>query len=100
MGQREQAREVHLQEQEIFRETLGAVSPEASYWGKLDVDPPVILPKLEVVQASRAIYDGPEIFDTRRTLISIFGILLGVSIMSAVIICFAFGIELILSIFR
>jgi hypothetical protein len=41
-----------------------------------------------------------EVFDTRRTLISIFGMLLGVSVMSAVIIDFGFGIELILSIFR
>ena len=32
LGQREQARQVHLQEREIFRETLGAASPEASYW--------------------------------------------------------------------
>ena len=100
LGQREQAREVHLQEREIFRETMGVASPEVSFWVKLEVQPPVILPKLEVVQVSRATYDGPEIFDTRRTLISIFGILLGVSLMSAVIICFAFGIELILSIFR
>jgi hypothetical protein len=35
LGQREQARQVHLQEREIFRETLGAASPEASFWGKL-----------------------------------------------------------------
>ena len=83
LGQREQARQVHLQELEIFRATLGAASPEASFWGKLEVEPPVIKPKLEVVQASRTTYDGPEIFDTRRTLISIFGILLGVSMMSA-----------------
>jgi hypothetical protein len=41
-----------------------------------------------------------EVFDTRRTLISIFGMLLGVSVMSAVIIGFGFGIELLLSIFR
>ena len=34
LGQREQARQVHLQEREIFRETLGAASPECSYWGK------------------------------------------------------------------
>ena len=53
LGQREQAREVHLQEREIFRETMGVASPEASYWKKLDLDPQVILPKLEVVQASR-----------------------------------------------
>ena len=95
-----QTRQVHLQEREIFRETLGVASPEASYWGKLEVDPPVIKPKLEVVQASRSTYDGPEIFDTRRTLISIFGILLGVSLMSAVIIGIGYGIELIISIFR
>jgi|GEM_PF-5920420 len=100
LGQREQARQVHLQEREIFRETLGVASPEASYWGKLEVDPPVIKPKMEVVQASRSTYDGPEIFDTRRTLISIFGILLGVSLMSAVIIGIGYGIELIISIFR
>ena len=100
LGQREQAREVHLQEREIFRETLGAASPEASYWKKLDLDPPVILPKPEVTQVSRTTYDGPEIFDTRRTLISIFGILMGVSVMSAVMVGFGFGIELILSIFR
>ena len=100
LGQREQARQVHLQEREIFRETLGAASPEASYWGKLEVDPPVIKPKLEVVQASRTACGEMEIFDTRRTLISIFGILLGVSVMSAVIIGIGYGIELILSIFR
>jgi hypothetical protein len=35
LGQREQARQVHLQEREIFRETLGAASPEASYWGSI-----------------------------------------------------------------
>ena len=35
LGQREQARLVHLQEREIFRETLGAASPEASYWGSI-----------------------------------------------------------------
>jgi hypothetical protein len=32
LGQREQARQVHLQEREIFRETLGAASPETRYW--------------------------------------------------------------------
>ena len=100
LGQREQARQVHLQEREIFRETLGAASPETRYWKKLDLDPPVILPKPEVVQASRTACGELEIFDTRRTLISIFGMLLGVSVMSAVIIGFGFGIELILSIFR
>ena len=100
LGQREQARQVHIQEREIFRETLGVASPEASYWKKLDLDPPVILPKLEVVQVSRTGCGEMEIFDTRRTLISIFGMLLGVSVMSAVLIGFGFGIELILSIFR
>jgi hypothetical protein len=100
LGQREQARQVHLQEREIFRETLGVASPEASYWKKLDLDPPVIKPKLEVVQASRTVCGEMEVFDTRRTLISIFGMLLGVSVMSAVLIGFGFGIELILSIFR
>jgi hypothetical protein len=100
LGQREQARQVHLQEREIFRETLGAASPEASYWKKLDLDPPVIKPKLEVYQSSRTVCGELEIFDTRRTLISIFGMLLGVSVMSAVIIGFGFGIELFLSIFR
>jgi hypothetical protein len=101
LGQREQARQVHLKEREIFRETLGAASPEANYWGKLDVEPPVLIqPKLEVLQVSRTACGELEIFDTRRTLISIFGMLLGVSVMSAVIIGFGFGIELILSIFR
>jgi hypothetical protein len=100
LGQREQARQVHLKEREIFRETLGASSPETCYWKKLDLDPPVIKPTLEVVQASRTGCGEMEIFDTRRTLISIFGMLLGVSIMSAVIIGFGFGIELVLSIFR
>ena len=100
LGQREQARLVHLQEREIFRETLGAASPEASYWKKLDLDPPVIKPKPEDVQVSRTACGELEIFDTRRTLISIFGMFLGVSIMSAVLIGFGFGIELILSIFR
>jgi hypothetical protein len=100
LGQREQARQVHLQEREIFRETLGAASPETRYWKKLDLDPPVILPKLEVYQSSRTGSGELEVFDTRRTLISIFGMLLGVSVMSAVMIGFGFGIELILSIFR
>ena len=100
LGQREQARQVHLQEREIFRETLGAASPEANFWKKLDLDPPVIQPKPEVIQVSRTGCGELEIFDTRRTLISIFGMLLGVSVMSAVIISFGFGIELILSIFR
>jgi hypothetical protein len=100
LGQREEARQVHLQEREIFRETLGAASPEASYWKKLDLEPPVIQPKPEVIQVSRTTCGELEIFDTRRTLISIFGMLLGVSVMSAVIIGFGFGIELILSIFR
>jgi len=100
LGQREQARQVHLQEREIFRETLGAASPEASYWKKLDLDPPVILPKLEVDQSSRTACGELEIFDTRRTLISIFGMLLGVSVMSVVIIGFGYVIELIISIFR
>ena len=101
LGQREQARQVHLQEREIFRETLGAASPETRFWGKLELEPPaLILPKAQAVQVRQTGCGELEIFDTRRTLISIFGILLGVSIMSAVIICFAFGIELILSIFR
>ncbi len=100
LGQREQARQVHLQEREIFRETLGAASPEARYWGKLDVEPPVIMPKPKDVEVSLPAGGELEVFDTRRTLISIFGMLLGVSIMSAVIIGFGFGIELILSIFR
>jgi hypothetical protein len=100
LGQREKARQVHLQEREIFRETLGAASPEASYWKKLDLDPPVIQPKPEVAQVSRRGSGELEVFDTRRTLISIFGILVGVSVMSAVMVGFGFGIELILSIFR
>ena len=101
LGQREQARQVHLQEREIFRETLGAVSPETRYWKKLDLEPPVLIqPKVEVVQASRTACGELEIFDTRRTLISIFGMLLGVSVMSAVLIGFGYGIELILSIFK
>jgi hypothetical protein len=101
LGQREQARAVHLQEREIFRETLGAASPEASYWKKLDVEPPVLIqPKPKDVEASRTTCGELEVFDTRRTLISIFGMLLGVSVMSAVIIGFGFGIELLLSIFR
>ena len=100
LGQREQARQVNMQEREIFRETLGAASPETCYWNKLDLEPLVILPKLEVVQASRTGCGELEIFDTRRTLISIFGMLLGVSVMSAVLIGFGFGIKLILSIFR
>jgi len=101
LGQREQARQVHLHEREIFRETLGAASPEARYWGKLEVEPPVLIqPKLEVVQVSRTGCGELEIFDTRRTFISIFGMLLVVSVMSALLIGFGFGIELILSIFR
>jgi hypothetical protein len=100
LGQKEQARQVHMQEREIFRETLGAASPETCYWKKLDLEPPVILPKLEVVQVSRTGCGELEVFDTRRTLISIFGMLLGVSVMSAVLIGFGFGIDLILSIFR
>ena len=101
LGQREKARQLHLQEREIFRETMGAASPEASYWGKLEVEPPLLIqPKLEVVQASRTACGEMEVFDTRRTLISIFGMLLGVSVMSAVIIGIGYGIELILSIFR
>ena len=100
LGQKEQARQVHLQEREIFRETLGAASPEASYWKKLDLDPPVILPKLAVDQVSRTACGELEVFDTKRTLISIFGMLIGVSVMSAVIIGFGFVIELILSVFK
>ena len=100
LGQREKARQVHLQEREIFRETMGAASLEASYWGKLEVEPALIKPKPEVVQASRTACGEMEVFDTRRTLISLFGILLGVSLMSAVIIGIGYGIELILSIFR
>jgi len=101
LGQREQARQVHLQEREIFRETLGAASPEASYWKKLDLEPPILIhPKPVDVQVSRTGSGELEIFDTRRTLISIFGMLLGVSVMSAVMIGFGFGIELILSILR
>ena len=101
LGQREQARQVHLQEREIFRETLGAASPEASYWKKLDLEPPVLIqPKPKDAEVSLPAGGELEVFDTRRTLISIFGMLLGVSIMSAVIIGFGYGIELILSIFR
>ena len=101
LGQREKARQVHLQEREIFRETLGAASPEASYWKKLDLEPPILIhPKPVDVQVRRTACGELEIFDTRRTLISIFGMLLGVSVMSAVIIGFGFGIELILSILR
>jgi hypothetical protein len=101
LGQREQARKAYQQGREIFRETLGAASPEASYWGKLEIEPPALIqPKPEVTQVSRTGSGELEIFDTRRTLISIFGILVGVSVMSAVIIGFGFGIELILSIFK
>jgi hypothetical protein len=97
LGQREQARQVHLQEREIFRETMGAASPEASYWGKLDLEPPVLIhPKTKDVQVSRTGRGELEIFDTRRTLISIFGMLLGVSVMSAVLIGFGFGVEALL----
>jgi len=90
-----------MQEREIFRETLGAASPEARFWGKLEVEPPVLIQlKPKEVQVSRTACGELEVFDTRRTLISIFGMLLGVSVMSAVLISFGFGIELILSIFR
>jgi hypothetical protein len=41
-----------------------------------------------------------EIFDTRRTLISIFGMLLGVSVMSAVIIGFAHVLKALFSLFQ
>jgi len=41
-----------------------------------------------------------EALDTRRTLISIFGMLLGVSFVSAVLIGIGYGIELVLSIFK
>jgi hypothetical protein len=101
LGQREQARQVHLQEREIFRETLGEASPEASYWKKLDLDPPVLIqPKPEYVQVGRTGCGEMEVFDTRRTLISVFGMLLGVSVMSALLIGFGFGIELFLSLFK
>jgi len=100
LGQREQARQVHLQEREIFRETMGAASPEASYWKKLDLEPQVLQPKPEVVQASGTACGEMEIFDTRRTLISIFGMLLGVSVMSAVLIGFGYVVELFLSLFK
>jgi hypothetical protein len=101
LGQSEQARQVHLQEREIFRETLGAASPETRYWKKLDLEPPVLIqPKPEVTLVSRTACGELEVFDTRRTLISIFGMLLGVSVMSAVLIGLGFGIELIISIFR
>lgn len=100
LGQREHARQVHLQEREIFRETLGAASPETRYWQKLEAEPVLVQPNSKFDQANQAAYDGPEIFDTRRTLISIFGILVGVSVMSAVIIGIGFWIELILSLFR
>ena len=101
LGQREQARQVHLQEREIFRETLGAASPETRYWGKLELEPPALtLPKAQAVQVRQTGCGELEIFDTRRTLISIFGMLLGVSVMSAALIGFGYGIELIISIFR
>jgi hypothetical protein len=100
LGQREQARQVHMQEREIFRETLGAASPDASYWKKLDLDPPVIMPILEVVQASGTVCGELEIFDTRRTFISIFGMLLGVSVMSAVIMGFAHVLKELFSLFQ
>ena len=101
LGQREQARQVHLQEQEIFRETLGAASPETRYWGKLEVEPPVLIqPKPVAAHVSPTACGELEIFDTRRTLISIFGMLLGVSVMSAVLIGFGFVIELFISILK
>jgi len=101
LGQREQARQVHLQEREIFRETLGAASPETHFWRKLDVEPPVLIPpKPEVAQVGRTACGELEIFDTRRTLISIFGMLLGVTVMSAVIVGFGFGVEALLSLFK
>jgi hypothetical protein len=101
LGQREQARQVHLQEREIFRETLGAASPGASYWKKLEVEPPVLIqPKSEVTQVNRTACGELEIFDTRRTLISIFGMLLGVSVMSAVIIGFAHVLKALFSLFQ
>jgi hypothetical protein len=100
LGQREKARQVHLQEREIFRDTLGASSPETCYWKKLDLEPPVIMPKLEAVQVSRTVCGELEVFDTRRTLISIFGMLLGVSVMSAVIIGFAHVLKALFSLFQ
>jgi len=101
LEQREQAREVHLQEREIFRETLGAASPETRYWKKLDLEPPALIqPKPEVTQVSRTGSGELEIFDTRRTLISIFGMLLGVSVMSAVIIGFAYVLKALFSLFQ
>jgi hypothetical protein len=101
LGQREQARQAHLQEREIFRETLGAASPETRYWKKLEVEPPVLVKtRPQAVAVKRTVCGELEVFDTRRTLISIFGMLLGVSVMSAVLIGFGFGIELILSIFK
>jgi hypothetical protein len=100
LGERERARQAYQQGREIFRETLGAAHPEANYFGVIEKERVVIQPRPEVVQTNPGVYDGPEIFDTRRVLISIFGALLAISVMSAVIIGFGFGIELILSILK
>ena len=100
LGEGEQARQAYQQGREILRETLGAAHPEANYFGVIEKEKVVIQPRPEVVQTNPGVYDGPEIFDTRRVLISIFGILLAISVMSAAIIGIGFGIELILSILK
>ena len=96
LGEGEQARQAYQQGREILRETLGAAHPEANYFGAVEREKVVIQPRPEIVPSNPGVYDGPEIFDTRRVLISIFGIFLALSVMSAVIAGLGYGIELIL----
>ena len=100
LGEGEQARQAYQQGREILRETLGAAHPEANYFGVIEKEKVVIQPRPEIVPTNPGVYDGPEIFDTRRVLISIFGILLALSVMSVVIIGFAHVLKALFSLFQ
>jgi len=100
LGESEQARQAYQQGRDIFRETLGAAHPEANYFGVIEKEKVVIQPRPEVVPTNPGVYDGPEIFDTRRVLASIFGIFLALSVMSVVIIGFAHVLKALFSLFQ
>jgi hypothetical protein len=100
LGERGQARQAYQQTREILRETLGAAHPEANYFGAVEREKVVIQPRPEFVPTNPGVYDGPEIFDTRRVLISIFGIFLALSVMSVVIIGFAHVLKALFFLFQ
>ena len=100
LGQLRQARRVHREESEIFRETLGEGHPEVRFWGeRMDEPEPLRVVAIQAAPGSRP-QDVGDLFDGRTTLLALGVILGGIMAMTVGSVGLGFGIELFLSFVR